>query len=396
MTIMFLSTEGLTRLPLPRLPELDASKPVAASWLQPLPYVVILASLLFLPLQLRRWIGIPVSVAITVYPLIYLRQPDPVTAYMVGNAQIYSLILTGSLLSVEIENRLVKLDEKGNEKPPPKGLWERFKFFADLLSNPRGIHWKWARKIDKRNMEVEATNTKWQFIANRLPILIIHILILDGFETYLHTPPYDILTLRPISAQPLLMQVAHLSFFGLVAFSAINSFNIFASILCVAVGVSSPGDWPRFFNMHESWSLARLWSIGWHSIFKRTITFYGDNISSVFPKFAQIPIKLLVAFSLTGASHAMGAYVLAGLGHGQFYFFVIQSVSIVVEYLLLGNTLSQTPSTSRRWFGYLYTAIFVGLTSRPFLDEFVSSGLCTPDMVPYSLTRGILYGQWRV
>ncbi|TIB97430.1 WD40 repeat-like protein [Wallemia mellicola] len=276
-------------------------------------------------------IGLPVTIAVTIYPLVYLRQPDAVTAYLIGNAQIYATILAGSLLTVEIEKTLVKLDKEGNEKAPPVGLWDRFKFYADLLSNPRGIHWKWSRKIDKQGIEEESTKTKWIFIRDRLPALFIYILILDAFETYLHTPPYDILTIRPISAQPATMQVFHLIFFALVAMSAISVSNILASIVTVAIGLSKPKDWPRFFNMKESWSIARLWSVGWHSVFKKTITFYGNAISSVFPRFAQMPIKVLIGFSLTGLSHAMGAYIMAGLGKGQFYFFVIQTVGIVAE-----------------------------------------------------------------
>ncbi|TIB82607.1 WD40 repeat-like protein [Wallemia mellicola] len=263
--------------------------------------------------------------------IVYLRQPDAVTAYLIGNAQIYATILAGSLLTVEIEKTLVKLDKEGNEKAPPVGLWDRFKFYADLLSNPRGIHWKWSRKIDKQGIEEESTKSKWIFIRDRLPALFIYILILDAFETYLHTPPYDILTIRPISAQPATMQVFHLIFFALVAMSAISVSNILASIVTVAIGLSKPKDWPRFFNMKESWSIARLWSVGWHSVFKKTITFYGNAISSVFPRFAQMPIKVLIGFSLTGLSHAMGAYIMAGLGKGQFYFFVIQTVGIVAE-----------------------------------------------------------------
>ncbi|TIB96065.1 WD40 repeat-like protein [Wallemia mellicola] len=263
--------------------------------------------------------------------IVYLRQPDAVTAYLIGNAQIYATILAGSLLTVEIEKTLVKLDKEGNEKAPPVGLWDRFKFYADLLSNPRGIHWKWSRKIDKQGIEEESTKSKWIFIRDRLPALFIYILILDAFETYLHTPPYDILTIRPISAQPATMQVFHLIFFALVAMSAISVSNILASIVTVAIGLSKPKDWPRFFNMKESWSIARLWSMGWHSVFKKTITFYGNAISSVFPRFAQMPIKVLIGFSLTGLSHAMGAYIMAGLGKGQFYFFVIQTVGIVAE-----------------------------------------------------------------
>ncbi|TIC14798.1 WD40 repeat-like protein [Wallemia mellicola] len=263
--------------------------------------------------------------------IVYLRQPDAVTAYLIGNAQIYATILAGSLLTVEIEKTLVKLDKEGNEKAPPVGLWDRFKFYADLLSNPRGIHWKWSRKIDKQGIEEESTKSKWIFIRDRLPALFIYTLILDAFETYLHTPPYDILTIRPISAQPATMQVFHLIFFALVAMSAISVSNILASIVTVAIGLSKPKDWPRFFNMKESWSIARLWSVGWHSVFKKTITFYGNAISSVFPRFAQMPIKVLIGFSLTGLSHAMGAYIMAGLGKGQFYFFVIQTVGIVAE-----------------------------------------------------------------
>ncbi|TIB18886.1 hypothetical protein E3P92_00354 [Wallemia ichthyophaga] len=382
------------RLAPPQLPELDTSKPVAALWLLPLPYIVITGSLLFLPLHLRRIIGIPVCFATTVYPLVYLRQPDPISAYMVGNAQIYALMIAGYLLSVDVEKRLVKLDARGIERPPPTGLWERIVFFADLLSNPRGIHWKWARRIDKQGVETEGDKTWKRFIAERLAVIAMHILIIDAFETYLHTPPYDILTLRPIAAQPVLLQAFHLAFFGGVAYSAINAFNLSASVVCVGVGVSSPRDWPPFFNLTEAWSIGRLWAVGWHSVFRQTIKFYGDNIASVFPERAHVPVKLVVAFSLTGASHAMGAYVLAGLGRGQFCFFVVQAVGIVVEYLVFGNTLAQSPATSsRKLLGYIYTAIFVGITSRPFLDEFVSSGLCTPDMIPFSISRGILYGQ---
>lgn len=125
---------SIIRQPIPQLPELDTTKPLAPAYFQILPYVFILSSLLFLPIQLRRYIGLPVTIAVTIYPLVYLRQPDAVTAYLIGNAQIYATILAGSLLTVEIEKTLVKLDKEGNEKAPPVGLWDRFKFYADLLS----------------------------------------------------------------------------------------------------------------------------------------------------------------------------------------------------------------------------------------------------------------------
>ncbi|TIA83951.1 hypothetical protein E3P98_00482 [Wallemia ichthyophaga] len=379
MTVNFYSTEGLTRHKIPQLPEIDPSKPVAPSWFTQLPYIVTVASILFLPLHLRRWIGIPVSVASIIYPLVYLRQPDAFTAYFVGNSQIFAIIQTTSFLSVDSERILVKLDSQGNEKPPPVGLWERFKFVAELIANPRGIHWKWARSIDKQEIEKEGRKTRWQFVTDRLPNVMTQILILDMFETY-----------------PYLMQVFHLIFIGISSFSCVNLAYSLTSVVCVVIGLSNPSDWPRFFNMAEAYSIQRLWGIGWHGLFRRSIKFYGDSIGSLFPKYAKMPVKTLVAFSLTGLSHAMGAYVLAGLGLGQFCFFLVQAVGIVVEFMILGNTISlKTPTMKRRLLGYLYTAIFVGVTGRLFLDEFVRCGLYTPD-APYSIIRGILYGQWRV
>lgn len=141
--------------------------------------------------------------------------------------------------------------------------------------------------------------------------------------------------------------------------------------------------------------------------------FYGKGASSLVPKRLQLVVKLLVAFSLTGLSHSMGAFVMSGTGKGQFYFFgmliknlikiminnyckVIQTVGIVGEYMLFGNSFVSNPTTFRKYFGYIYTAIFIGLTSRPFLDEFIESGLCTFDIVPFSITRGILFNQWKI
>lgn len=49
--------------------------------------------------------------------------------------------------------------------------------------------------------------------------------------------------------------------------------------------------------------------------------FYGKGASSLVPKRLQLVVKLLVAFSLTGLSHSMGAFVMSGTGKGQFYFF---------------------------------------------------------------------------
>ena len=241
----FLFADGLKRKPLPQLREIDNDRPIAPFYIQTLPYSIMLLSLLFLPLNLRRFISLPVIVALIIYPFIFQRQPDAISAYLFGNGQVYALILAGNLLTVDVERTLIRLDKQGNHKPPPKTFIDRAKFYIDLLSNPRGINWEFSRSIDKEMSREESKKSRLQFILSRLPIVFFNILILDGFETYLHTEPYNLLTIRPLSIQPLGMQVLHLILFAFTSYSVINGTNMVASILCVATGISEPKVSPR-------------------------------------------------------------------------------------------------------------------------------------------------------
>ncbi|KAJ5702399.1 hypothetical protein N7488_009947 [Penicillium malachiteum] len=148
--------------------------------------------------------------------------------------------------------------------------------------------------------------------------------------------------------------------------------------------------------------LAGTWGRWWHQLFRYGFTSPARWILSLYPiSWRRSPaVKratyLIVAFALSGFVHACGSYTQFTKTRplrGQFLFFILQSVAIIVEgtlktVLLPKLHLQATPWWLRRtanglvvFFWLLYSGILIA-------DDFARGGLWLVEPIPFSPLRG--------
>ncbi|KAL8293380.1 hypothetical protein RQP46_000081 [Phenoliferia psychrophenolica] len=287
---------------------------------------------------------------------------------------------------------------RGSEGRPQKA-WTlgRVWYATKLCVSMRGAGWRW----EVRNTPPGPRETRWGFIKSRVGRAASLYLVVDALSTYQQRQPYfhRQIPFSALSSGDRLLCGASAALIGGAAIGLLYNLVV---VVCVSSRLWTPEECPDLFGpVSESTTLSGFWGRTWHQSFRRVFTTPGlllSNLLSLPP--TSTPTRILttlVAFSLSAIQHAFGMVAMARTGRGAALFFLSQPIGLAMEELATRGArmvgIGKNPQ-SWRAFGFMWTVTWLLATSPPFFDELVQAGMWTVDPAPFSIVKGVMYGQW--
>ncbi|KAL4913040.1 membrane bound O-acyl transferase family-domain-containing protein [Aspergillus aurantiobrunneus] len=258
------------------------------------------------------------------------------------------------------------------------------------MSTPRGVGTAYETKDLKYH-----PSCRWKFLTWNLFVLGFQYLLMD-LVTHQPTSPMDIerffspgreyLLFRPddVPSPTLAEAVIHLAVtlvaWGPMGASFISIFYRIVALLSVALGISSPNQWPSLFgSISDTYRLRRFWGRYWHQLlrqpFQGITKLITRNVLRL-PHQSRLAryLGLVLVFACSALLHAcMDAK--AGIGFklsGAWACFLLQAVGITLEDTavgvytrVFGDSQSQSQSTPLwvRLLGYVWVWGFLALVA---------------------------------
>jgi len=304
----------------------------------------------------------------------------------------------------------------GPDKPSDEvNTWTRRLWWAwTAFVNPRFVGWNW--QIKSPRPEIAAS--RCQFLIQQTCYLAITYLVVDLCQAYFHSQ--DWFTEGAINGVKLLdlpayAWISHAMVWGIYAYTLWFLPLTFLSLVAVTIGLHQPSDFPPPCGaLKDAYTVRRFWGKAWHqeqrSTYKAISRTICETISTEDRPRSLRYITLVTAFSISAIVHAAGSYVLPADSAGKrgfsgaIMFFLAQIPAICLEDI----TISAFKSRSWRWakwsngavraMGYLWVVAWGStvLVLSGWLDEMVSRRTLAHEMFPFSISRGLLTGQWTV
>ncbi|KAF9510282.1 hypothetical protein BS47DRAFT_1348204 [Hydnum rufescens UP504] len=296
----------------------------------------------------------------------------------------------------------------GNVLPLPQDTIGRIVYALDLSASITGSSWMRRRRWDFAPSRVVNFRppTRAVFLMRTIIHFAAYRLLMDGIDTYIKQVPFKATLNEPVSrALPFWDQIfCGLAMGPLICCGMVSVYDLL-SIFFVASGLTSPSSWPPFFGEPLlTTSLQDFWSNRWHHIFRRSFTYLGDSLLSLFfsadttQRFKGIirPLRVTLTFVMTTLLHIiiMHRYP-ADPAHPHRYFwdwsimgfFLIQPVGLAIDACIAHSGIG---SGWRRAFAWG----FLAWNTRWWADVWVKKGLPTQKVITWSPVRGILFGDW--
>ncbi|KAI1212104.1 membrane bound O-acyl transferase family-domain-containing protein [Annulohypoxylon truncatum] len=265
----------------------------------------------------------------------------------------------------------------------------RMKFgFSTLFS------WRFINTPDQvRNippLKEELRSSKARFLGNTAAIIIVCYLLLDAMDASSDTVPefYSIdkismlARIQDVSLEELIMRFFAAVGLGVGLVSFQRGVYSIAAFFCVAIGLSSPADWPPYNgSVLKISSLRYFWSTFWHQTnTHRLHTFSSFFIHDVLrirknTKLARF-LRVWVVFFISGVIH-VAIDSSAGIpvqDSGALRFFLIQPLGIIVEDVV-GPYLSPLTSEYRivqRCLGFIWVGLWMAWTAPGYLYPIIN------------------------
>ena len=183
-----------------------------------------------------------------------------------------------------------------------------------------------------------------------------------------------------------------------------------------AIPIEQPWMYPEFFGpcllSILDRGLAGVWATWWHQLFRFTYVSVGKWTISCLPANLQRkpnftrPLRILIAFILSGFLHSMGSYTQVSSTHpfsGTFLFFLLQAPGIFFQSIVARYLNEHLPFRVPRWLrragNLVFVVLWFCLTGPLEGDDLARCGLWLLEPVPFSLVDALGYGDgkgpWR-
>jgi hypothetical protein len=171
-----------------------------------------------------------------------------------------------------------------------------------------------------------------------------------------------------------------------ITYSSLELFNTACGVVAVLLNLATPQDCPSAFgDLKEMYTVRKCWSIVWHQNCRRicsapSIFLVRDVLKLQKGSFASKYIQLLMGFFVSATVHG-GAAMLCHKSwtddDGAFSVFMMQAAIIMIEdhIIELGKTLGFKEGRGWRLLGYVWTAVWFGLSIRPYTSRGIKHGL---------------------
>ncbi|KAJ6483624.1 membrane bound O-acyl transferase family-domain-containing protein [Mycena vitilis] len=342
----------------------------------PILYIISLfTSLIIRPFPRRRLFFAPILVL--TWRLLY----DAEVGYLMSTAWFsYLIIASDYILVTNVQRELHQVPDSTDKRSlgnPIRNienapLKSRIQWALQLFFNARGVGWAHEPRC-VFSSRAPPNTPRIDFIARQVGSICANILLFDLANLHSHWNPGFSQHIGMVAAG-WRWRVVGTAAWALGAASAMSAAHCAASILCVALGVSRPQDWPPLFgSLADAASVRTFWARGWHQLLRRSLCAHAKFISN---KILRLPdgtvasscTEICSAFALSGLVHYMGESVPMGHGHsGSLIFFGIQPAAIAFETLLralFNRTGVVLPTTARKALGYVWVFGWFVLTCR--------------------------------
>ncbi|OJJ48872.1 hypothetical protein ASPZODRAFT_59887 [Penicilliopsis zonata CBS 506.65] len=336
----------------------------------------------------------------------------------------------------------------------PKPLSHRLNWIMGLIFNMRGPEWNWRistleplppavrMQLDKSSMDrsdmspehkdLRYPDSKTQiksaffiFFKSYIAIDILKVVMMrDAYFWGAERPPvppfpFNLLAPFPILVYSyrLIMSVTGV-FFALLYVTSLNPIIFLGLSLAfprAARGLTSTplnSPWmysslfgPLLTSILEK-GLAGCWAQWWHQLFRFGFLSASRWLLSVLPSSIAKPaytrrsVHALIAFSLSGALHAVGSFTQHASTrplHGPFLFFFLQAPGVMIQHLcdqvLLPFIFPKgVPRAVQRTFNLCSVVSWFLLTGGLIADDFARGGLWLVEPLPFSPLRGLGFG----
>ncbi|KAJ7139583.1 membrane bound O-acyl transferase family-domain-containing protein [Mycena epipterygia] len=372
---------------------------------------LILLSLIVKPSPYRRLFFVPV-LALTFYVCCSTTGAFD-SDYYLGTGW-FTIFWTASdyILFIDVQRELRQVPAPASDRGGAienASLWRRTRWGLALLNSPRGVGWA-HEPTAALPAHPPADTPRLTFVAQRLwkaaQFFVLHDLC------NLHIRWND--SFRPTGPEWTALgwgwRLVAAAGWALSAYSAMAIGPLLLSAASVALGASSPDEWPPLFGgPREAWSIRRFWgcalpyypSRAWHQLMRRFVSVHGKYLAH---RVLRLPpggkpsayVQLFTAFALSALVH-YGSETLA-LRHwrgGALTFFMLQPCAIMVEDLLifLARRAGFKGGVGARVVGYAWTWAWFGLTLPLWQMPLVRGGLFENGM-PVSVLAGLWRGEW--
>ncbi|KAJ6550967.1 membrane bound O-acyl transferase family-domain-containing protein [Mycena vulgaris] len=367
---------------------------------------LILTPMIIKPSTYRRWFFMPLL--LLTWRLVH----DAQAGYVTSTFWLTCLLMASDyILVTDVQRTLTQLPGAADGSPGERqdatrkignmSLPGRITWALTLFFNTRGVGW--AHEPRGALPPRAPPNTpRLKFIARQLACFCLTLLLFDLVNLHVRwNPAFRFRT--GLAAEGLTWRIIGTVGWAAGAAAGLTLPHYAASIVCVALGISRPQDWPPLFgSLADAASVRTFWARGWHQIIRRSLCAHGNYAAHTLLRLphgsaAASCVQISIAFALSGVLHYLGETIAIGPGRsGSLLFFGIQPAAIALETLvasLRGKARGRAPGGKALGLGHVWVLAWFTLTLPIMQDPLIKAGELA-SRVDVSLIMRVWRGTW--
>ncbi|KAI0313951.1 membrane bound O-acyl transferase family-domain-containing protein [Amylostereum chailletii] len=334
-----------------------------------LPDILLVVLIATQPPALVRFVGFAILVFASVTASAYTTG-DPTIDYFIGF--LLSNQILAAICFLWIEKPLDELRYERDSKPPREMSISRRVYWAFCLDHSvRAVGWTHQVK----NVPPRPRTRPGAFVGRCLLRAILNYLMADAANTYIRA-------VEGFLPQSYALHSSIITAWVIATYTMTNVQYFVLAVLCVALHLSHPEDWPDAYGRAvDAFTLRNFWGKVWHQNLRRVVVPIGKRIAQSFGlkqgTLLSSHIQLYTAFILSGLINSFGDAMVGWEFTGtSMPFFLIQAVAITVEdvVIALGRKLGVEPSRLTKALGYAWVFAWGSYTFSLWRDTSVEVG----------------------
>ncbi|KAF8065364.1 membrane bound O-acyl transferase family-domain-containing protein [Lyophyllum atratum] len=286
------------------------------------------------------------------------------------------------------------------DDPRTRPLLKRVYWAGCIIHSPRGIGWNYQTPHvpDRPSMK------RGSFIISRFLRVFGCFLIMDAAQTFVHTNPLFSgspaeLENATITSQGFLYRCLNSIAWMATPYAGVRLQYYLFSIISVALGLSTPADWPDpYGKWRDAYTVRNFWGRTWHQMMRRYLSSTRKVVvqAAGFKKgtWMSSNTQLLVGFFVSGVMHSFGDAMVGRKYFGaSFPFFMVQVLAIIVEDTIveLADRVGRKPSAKLfNIIGFAWVFAWLMFSFPLYIDWAVKAGLGNCELLPVSPVRAAL------
>jgi hypothetical protein len=244
--------------------------------LTPLFIALILIALAVKPSPYRRLVFVPIAL-VSYFVVLHTTSGTPVADYGLRLVWLlYLLFASDYIVLTDVQRRLHRVlssprlpedDGTDSSKIEDASTWQRIKWAADLFTSPRGVNWAHEPRF-AIPPHLDPSAARLTFILWQLLKVVVIFVIYDLTSFYVRSvPAFGLGIDSGIATLAFPQRIAAVLVWGALGYCGMALQHYLLGILCVAVHLTGPEEWPAFFGgVGDAWSVRSFWGfMNFHS-----------------------------------------------------------------------------------------------------------------------------------